>query len=125
MTDAQRQARHRQHVKEAAKQAAAAAGRGGPTSPPARLPKGQGKAALGGAASSAPREFGFEEGAFVDGALVSSYEVIALVEMSPPKRKERLDEARRATKADACMAVRSYMAVLHVSLDDLVALGAG
>ena len=67
----------------------------------------------------ARREFGFEEGVFVDGAYLSSHEGIAFVELSIEDRQQQLAEARLASKTFACTAVQSYMEALQVTLDDL------
>jgi hypothetical protein len=46
----------------------------------------------------ARHEFGFEEGVFLDGAFLSSADVIAMADISPHERKERLAKARCMTK---------------------------
>jgi hypothetical protein len=68
----------------------------------------------------ARRDFGFEEGVFVDGAFLDSTEVIELAAMPLKERQQRLAARRLATKDDACGAVKGYMARQRVSLDELV-----
>jgi hypothetical protein len=68
----------------------------------------------------ARREFGFEEGIFLDGACVDSVEVVRLAALSPTERAGRIEVQRRATKDFAIMAVEGYMRHLHVTLDDLI-----
>jgi hypothetical protein len=67
----------------------------------------------------ARREFGFEEGVFVDGALINSLAVIELAKLSPGDRQQQLAEARKDNKDFACSAVASYMRAMWVSLDEL------
>jgi hypothetical protein len=67
----------------------------------------------------ARREAGFEEGLFVDGAFLSTDEVIGLAGLSARERRDRLAELRRDTKDFAVGAVEHYMAILRVSLDEL------
>ena len=73
----------------------------------------------------ARREFGFEEGVFVDGALLGSRQVIALAEQSPHERQQWLAEQRRATKVFACNSVQQYMELMRVSLDELITAAKG
>jgi hypothetical protein len=69
----------------------------------------------------ARREFGFEEGVFVDGAFLGTPTVIRLAELPPQERQRLLAEGRRDGKNFACNAVRGYMEALQVSLDELIA----
>jgi hypothetical protein len=62
-------------------------------------------------------EFG---GTFVDGAYLSTHEVIELAELPPRERQQRIDEARRINKQVACEAVEAYMERLRVTLDELI-----
>jgi hypothetical protein len=120
MTAAQRQARRRRKLREAAKLKL--------EQPLGRrlyqpLP-GYGLAkeqliAAGHCFERARREAGFEEGVFVDGALLSSSEVIAFAELPLQERRRRLAEQRRATKDFACTAVAHYMQTLQVTRDEL------
>jgi hypothetical protein len=66
-------------------------------------------------------DWGFEEGTFVDGAFLSTVEVIELAALSPAERNLKLAEIRRDRKHEACYAVKSYMGALHVSFDELIA----
>jgi hypothetical protein len=66
------------------------------------------------------REFGFEEGVFVDGAFMGTFDVIELARLPTRERQQNLAEQRLATKDFACGAVRGYMAALRVSLAELV-----
>ena len=68
----------------------------------------------------ARREYGFEEGVFVDGAFLDTLMVIQLAELPPQERQRRLAEGRRDGKEFACNAVRGYMAALQVSRDELI-----
>jgi len=67
----------------------------------------------------ARREWGFEEGVFIDGAFVGSCEVIALAEMSSSERKQWLVKQREATKDHAVAAVEAFMDTMHVNFEDL------
>jgi hypothetical protein len=122
MTSAERQARYRKRLKEAAKRRAEALSETRRTYQP---PRGYSKAkaqlqAAGHDFERARREFGFEQGVFVDGAFLGSHEVIVLADLSPRERQQRLAEVRRTHKDDACVAVQGYMTALRVSLDELV-----
>jgi hypothetical protein len=66
-------------------------------------------------------EWGFEEGVFVDGAFVNSGEIVHLATLPKTERKKVLAENRLRNKDFACNAVRSYMAEMRVSLDELAA----
>jgi len=68
----------------------------------------------------ARREFGFEEGVFVDGAFLGTSEVIDLATLPLQQRQQRIAEHRASEKQFACNAVIGYMECLHVSLDDLL-----
>jgi hypothetical protein len=123
MTNAQRQARHRQRLKEAAKQRAEELLRGQrrPSQPPYGYNKAKAQLqAAGHRFETARRDLGFEEGTFVDGAFLGSHEVLALADMPPRERQQLLAEVRRTLKDDACGAVQGYMAALRVTLDELV-----
>ena len=67
----------------------------------------------------ARRDWGFEEGVFIDGALMGTLEVVKLAELSPPEQRRVLAEHRRDWKDDASSAVKAYMEELWVSLDEL------
>jgi len=98
MTPAQRQARRRAKLAEAAKQ----------------------MQHEGHDFERARSEFGFEEGVFVDGASVGTLEVIELAKLPVKERRTRITERRRATKDFACSAVGGYMNTLQVSREELV-----
>jgi hypothetical protein len=119
MTAAQRQARRRQRLREQLREQQEQPARR-LHQPPHGYP--QAKAQLqadGHQFERARREFGFEEGVFVDGAFLGSLEVIDLAKRSPRERARWLAE-RRLDHQDACRAVEGYMEVLRVSLDELV-----
>jgi hypothetical protein len=119
MTGAERQARHRQRVAAAKREAAL---RRQPYQPPHGYAKAKDALlAAGHVFERARREFGFEEGVFVDGALLSSHEVIALAELAAAERQRWLDAKRAKTRDDAIGAVRSYMMALRTSLAELSA----
>jgi hypothetical protein len=127
MTAAERQARRRRQLREVAKAVERALlEREQPLA--SRLfqpPHGYGKAkallrAQGHHFEWARREWGFEEGTFVDGAFLGSGEVVALADLAPAERQERLAETRQQRKDMACVAVEGYMAALRVSLDELI-----
>jgi hypothetical protein len=123
MTAAERQARRRQRMREA--EVARQREKRGLSARPYQPPHGYGKAkeqliAAGHRFERARRDFGFEEGTFLDGAFLGSSEVIALASLSPPERKRQLAEIRQARKEDACDAVVGYMAALHVTRDELL-----
>lgn len=74
----------------------------------------------------ARREWGFEAGVFVDGALLGpigfgdgSESVLSLADMTPAERKSYLDSEREATKQFACDAVESFMEEMRVTMDEL------
>jgi hypothetical protein len=119
MTAAQRQARRRQRVRKAARKQ-----REERQPRPYQTAHGYEKAkaelqTLGHRFEHARREFGFEEGVFVDGALINSLAVIELAKLSPRDRQQQLAEARKDNKDFACSAVASYMRAMWVSLDEL------
>jgi hypothetical protein len=66
----------------------------------------------------ARRDWGFEEGVFVDSAFLSSSEVIELAAMPRQERVARIIDSRRLGKDFACSAVRAYMECMHVSLEE-------
>jgi hypothetical protein len=123
MTDAERQAKQRQKRRTLARQRLVelkqAAGIG--TYQP---PKGYRRAKetlikLGHAFERARREWGFEEGVFVDGAFVSSHEVIALADLPSSERRQLLEQARQQNKDVAIEAVVAFMRAMRVSVDEL------
>jgi hypothetical protein len=125
LTAAQKQARYRQRLKEAAKQRAEELLRGQRRlhQPPYGYAKAKQKLIEAGhqfnrVNDGQGREFG---GTFVDGAYVTTHEVIVLADMTLTERKQRLDEARRTHKDVACDAVEEYMEALRVSFDELAA----
>jgi hypothetical protein len=62
----------------------------------------------------------WEEGVFVDGAYVSSADVIDLATWeTAAERTQWLTERRRERKGEACRAVEIYMQAMRVSLDEL------
>jgi hypothetical protein len=65
------------------------------------------------------REWGFEEGVFVDGAMLSGSEIIKLAKLPIAERKSRIAEARTMMKNQACFAVECYMERLHVTFEEL------
>jgi hypothetical protein len=69
---------------------------------------------------SARREFGHEWGVFVDGALLSTQEVIELANLPRAERFQRLAEERQKRKSDACHEVVHYMRALHVTFEELL-----
>jgi len=119
MTPAQRQARRREKLKQLAKQEKAQVERT-PYQPPQGYARAKGQLiAQGHVFERARREFGFEEGVFVDGAFMRTDEVIALADLSPKERQQRITERRREWKDDACGAVEGYMGAMHVSFEEL------
>jgi hypothetical protein len=68
----------------------------------------------------ARREWGHEEGVFVDGAFMSSNEVIRLSKLSGSEARIRIAQIRVETKSDACGMVAAYMELMHVSFEELV-----
>jgi hypothetical protein len=125
MTAAQRQARYRQRIRDAQgaarKCAEELAGKHRPQQPPYGHAKAMGQLqAASHHFERARREFGFEEGVFVDGAFLGSHEVIELAKMSLSDRKQYIGEKRHEDKHHACGAVEGYMAALHVSPDELI-----
>jgi hypothetical protein len=129
MTAAQRQARRRAKLREIARQrlleAEEAAGIWAHRPPKGYQAAKQKLQALGHHFERTRREWGFESGIFVDGALVDSRTVIALADLPAEERHRILDEARRNWKADACYAVRCFMETMQVTLDELAGASAG
>ena len=68
----------------------------------------------------ARREFGFEFGVFVDGALMEADSVMALAEMLPQDRLQWIARERLAWKDQACNAVAGYMRALNVSHEEML-----
>ena len=68
----------------------------------------------------ARREWGFEEGVFIDGAFMDSYEVVQLSKLPADARKKQIVERRYESKSQACFAVESYMSELKVSRAELI-----
>jgi hypothetical protein len=124
MTAAERQARRRTRLREAEAERL----RQQRQEPPRRRyqpPHGYGRAkeqliAQGRCFERARREFGFEEGVFIDGAFCGSSEVIALADLPPREQQQWLAERRHTEKNFACYAVMGYMNSLQVSLDELI-----
>lgn len=121
MTDAERQAKRRERLRKEAKHSDTYVRAVGEVRPP---PHGYHKAKQqlreqGHHFERTRREWGFEFGIFVDGAFVSSDDVIMLADMSKPERQQWLDAKRIDGKHDAIHAVRCYMAMMGVSLDEL------
>ena len=125
MTPAQRKAKQRQREREAAELAARVAqereGKRTAYRPPIGYNDAKGKLkAAGHQFVRVHEDFGREwGGVFIDGAYMDTFAVIALADMSPAERKQRLAETRRTNKDVACDAVRAYMAALQVSDEDL------
>jgi hypothetical protein len=121
MTAAQRQARRREKLRRIAREEAAKASERQAYRPPHGY--GNAKQTLidkGHCFVRAKREYGFEEGVFVDGAYLGSQEVIELAEISQRKDRDAwLAKRRIETKADACGAVQGYMNDLQVTLKEL------
>jgi hypothetical protein len=123
MTAAERQARRRKRVREAetARLAQDEPLARRPYQPPHGYPLAKERLlAEGHRFERARHEFGFEEGVFVDGAFLSSDEVIALAALPPSERQRRLTVLRHASKDFACDAVEGYLAALQVSRDELI-----
>jgi hypothetical protein len=113
MTAAERQARHRRKVKSERQRR--------PYQPPPGY--GAAKAKLieqGHQFERARREWGHEEGVFVDGAFLSSNQVIELAKLPPPAAVARIAAIREQTKGDACGMVAAYMTSMHVSFEEIV-----
>lgn len=124
MTDAERQAKRRASLRQQARDRAR---RDGPRAPSVVRPPpdgyAQAKQALqesGHCFERTRREWGFEEGVFVDGVLVTGADVVMLAAMPPPERKQGLDDRRPQGKHHAIHAVRCYMDMMRVGLDDLL-----
>src|SRR6516225_1071610 len=84
MTAAQRQARRRERLRKAKAEREAQEGKRRAYQPPYGYNRAKEQLINAGHHfQRARREFGFEEGVFVDGAFISSYEVIALAELAP------------------------------------------
>jgi hypothetical protein len=111
MTAAERQARHRQKVKGERRQ----------YQPPPGYYEAKAKlSAQGHGFERARREWGFEEGVFVDGAFLSSLEVIELAKLPVLAAAARIAAKRRTTKHWACSVVADYMRTMHVSFEEIV-----
>jgi hypothetical protein len=121
MTDAQRQARRRQRLRQQKKEQAAAVGaRRRYHASHGYLQAKTKLLAKGHRFERTRREWGYEEGVFVDGALLRSEAVVALAALPPRERQKQLAENRIYSKDLACAAVKSYMEALQVSLDELI-----
>ena len=99
MTAAERQARRRQRLKEIARQRQQEQMERRAYQPP----RGYGRAKEqmikeGHQFERARREFGFEEGVFVDGAFLGTSEVIDLATLPLQQRQQRIAEHRRARR---------------------------
>jgi hypothetical protein len=123
MTDAERQAKRRERLRKEAEIARRRVQRrSGEVRPPAHgYPQAKQKMlAEGHTFERCRREWGFEEGVFVDGALVDSGEVVHLATLPKTEREKVLAEKRRRNKDFACHAVRSYMDAMQVSIEELI-----
>ena len=121
MTAAQRQARRRERLRKAKAEREAQEGKRRAYQPPYGYNRAKEQLINAGHHfQRARREFGFEEGVFVDGAFLGSGEVIALAELAPAERQQRLAKARHDWKDLACGSVKSYMDMMQVSLDELI-----
>jgi hypothetical protein len=125
MTPAERQARRRQRLRELARlrelEQHEARGEHRLYQPP----PGYGKAksllqSQGHHFERERRDFGFEEGVFVDGALLGTDEVIEIAKLTAHERQQWLGEQRHTRKSFACDAVEGYMNTLHVSREELL-----
>jgi hypothetical protein len=100
MTAAERQARHRAKLRKIANDARKRSDEYKRALGEVRLPPygyNKVKAKLqteGHDFERARREFGFEEGLFLDGALMTAHDVMALAEMSRPERLEEIAKTR-------------------------------
>ena len=123
MTAAERQAKRRQRLRKEAEIARRMEGprRSGEVRPYVHgYPQAKQKMlAEGHTFERCRREWGFEEGVFVDGACVWSGEVVNLADLPLSERKQVLAERRRESKQFAVLAVECYMDALQVSLGDL------
>jgi hypothetical protein len=123
MTGAQRQARHREKLrqKQAERRRLQAGKSARAYQPPHGYQQAKDKLIAQGHVftrvhDDLGREFG---GVFVDGAYVSTHEVITLAELSAQERRQRLTEERRKTKNFACEALEAYMEEMQVSREEL------
>jgi hypothetical protein len=95
MTVAERQARRRKRLRTAEAIKRHEAGERRPFQPPYGYTKAKQALIAGGYAfKRARRDWGFEESVIVDGAYVSTHEVIALAGMATPEIEEHLEVAR-------------------------------
>jgi hypothetical protein len=124
MTAAERQAKRRERLWKEAELARRRDGprRPGEDTPPVHgYPQAKQKMlAEGHTFERCRREWGFEEGVFVDGAFVNSGEVVHPATLPKTEREKALAENRHRNKDFACMAIRSYMDAMRVSRDELV-----
>jgi hypothetical protein len=122
MTAAERQAKRRQRIRREAEMARRGA-QGHPPrpyQPPHGYPKAREHLSKEGHKfERCRREWGFEEGVFVDGAFVSSSEVIYLATLPLAERKHLLAETRRRNKDFTVSAVEGFMAAMQVSFEEL------
>ncbi len=119
MTPAQRQAKHRKKLREAAR-ALHAQAEGRAYLPPTGY--GRAKQQLqdqGHHFTRARREWGFEEGTFVDGVFTSTHHVIDLAKLPAHECRQRIEEDREMMKQFSVDSVLSYMQEMHVTLDEL------
>jgi hypothetical protein len=123
MTDAERQARRRQKLRKAAEATARMMAesklRRAYQPPYGYAQAKQRLQAQGHRFVRARREFGFEEGTFIDGAYMDSHEVIILAELPPAEQEQLLAKRRLSEKDAACMSVSAYMRELEVSFEEL------
>jgi hypothetical protein len=123
MTNAERQAKRRKKLRDMARQRLIAdkqAADIGTYQPPKGYQQAKTKLQQQGHSfERARREFGFEEGTFIDGAFVLTREVIALVDLPASERQQWLADQRQRWKNFAVAAVMSYMKAMRVSVDEL------
>ncbi len=123
MTAAQRQAKRRAKLRQAAKLAQELReGRPPPYQPPHGYNPAKEKLLKEGHVfERARREAGFEQGVFVDGAFLDSRNVVEMAKMPKAERERFLEQARRLGKDLAVSAVVHYMEMMRISVADLEA----
>ena len=123
MTPAERQAKRRAKLREEARKALIAFRQAqgvGTCQPPHGYAKAKQTLQMEGRVfERARRDWGFEDGVFVDGAFISSHEVIRLADTAPADVDRVLADRRRDTKSFAIDAVLAFAAGMRVSLKDL------